>query len=1158
MLGVAVVALAALVGVVAYFLWPRPKPPELPGPGSPAYAEYARAFEVGTTALEIGKEDTAQQELTAAVETIPEEPAGWANRGILFLRKNQMEEAARDLNRAHQLAPDSPEIEALLGALAQKQGKFEEGVTHLRKAVQGRPQDLPSLYALAQLVAQAAAPGSDAECQRLMEEILRVQPNNLVALVERGQWAARSRDGAALRDTLDRLERLSAGWPADGREQRDRLEKVKKAAAGPLPGDVPDDLTILSNVLKRLPEYRRSAAAVNLSQLVVGEPLPQFLRLPPLRNTPAPPDLALVFAPAPLGPDKADLALPVWLTGEGSPALFVADARQVRQLGGPPLPFPSGPKAAPPTAHGVLPVDWDNDRRTDLLLAGAGGLRFWRQKPDGTFEDVSAKTGLGADVLGGDYFGAWAADIEADGDLDIVLSPRAGPPLVLRNNGDGTFKVIKPFAGVEAVRAFAWADLDNDGAPDAAMIDAQGKLHVFANERSGIFRAREGPAEVGRLVALTVADLDGDNVFDLALLRADGSLLRLSDRDRGRAWDSAAVGTWAAFPKDSQPGAVQLLAADLDNNGGIDLLAAGPTGARAWLNESAGKYVPLPAAITGRVFAAEDLTGTGRLDLLGLTPDGRPARWTNRGGRDYRWQDVRVVAKSGKEAGDQRINSFAVGGEAEVLGGLVVQKQLIRSPRTHFGLGEHSSVPALRFVWPNGAPQVEFNRPSNELVAVEQRLKGSCPFLFAHDGRQVRFVTDFLWSSPLGMYINGQDKGGFPQTQEWVKVRGDQLAARDGHYDLRVQANLWETHFFDYLALLVVDHPPGTEVFADERFFLTPTAPQVYLTTPPRPVARAWDHHGADVTDLVREIDGRHLDTCGRGRYQGVTNDHWVEVDLGDDAPREGPVWLLARGWIHPTDSSINVALGQGRHDTPRPLVLEVPDGKGGWKAAGPPLGFPAGKNKTVLVRLDGITGKGVTRRFRLRTNMEIFWDALHYAGGLDASQARQQRLAPVTAELRYRGILEMTQANASSPEVPVYDTVARAQRWRDLEGYYTRYGDVRELLAKVDDRYVIANAGDEILLKFAAPPGPPPGWKRDFIFVADGWEKDGDLNTAFSRTVLPLPAHDQKRYNRPPTVPEDDPVYKRFPDDWRKYHTRYVTPQDFERGLRLTRRPRP
>src|SRR5437763_16336748 len=104
-LGVAVLVLAGL-GVAAYFLWPRPKPPELPGPGSPAYAEYARAFEVGTAALEVDRPELALQNLSAAVERIPEEPAAWANRGIRSLRDTRLDEAAPDLQRAHELAPD--------------------------------------------------------------------------------------------------------------------------------------------------------------------------------------------------------------------------------------------------------------------------------------------------------------------------------------------------------------------------------------------------------------------------------------------------------------------------------------------------------------------------------------------------------------------------------------------------------------------------------------------------------------------------------------------------------------------------------------------------------------------------------------------------------------------------------------------------------------------------------------------------------------------------------------------------------------------------------------------------------------------------------------------------------------------------------------------
>ena len=187
---------------------------------------------------------------------------------------------------------------------------------------------------------------------------------------------------------------------------------------------------------------------------------------------------------------------------------------------------------------------------------------------------------------------------------------------------------------------------------------------------------------------------------------------------------------------------------------------------------------------------------------------------------------------------------------------------------------------------------------------------------------------------------------------------------------------------------------------------------------------------------------------------------------------------------------------------------------------------------------------------------MEIYWDALEYAEGLDAGQARQTDLIPETAELRHRGISLITRADRSSPELPDYDKLeSRSQYWRDLIGWYTRYGDVRELLEKIDDRYVIMNAGDEIALTFRAPADPPPGWKRDFIWVSDGWEKDGDFNTRFSQNgaAAAVPRHDRLRDAARPTGGR--PRLPRHPDDWKKYHTRYVTPYVFERGLssRLT-----
>jgi cytochrome c-type biogenesis protein CcmH/NrfG len=1173
------VLLFAVIGISAYFLWRHNQ--ALPGPGTSLYREYQRAFQVGVAALDAGREELARTNLQRAAALIPGEPAAWADLGLLSLRNNDLDHAAKDLQRAQKLAPGSGEIEALLGIFAEKQGRLAVAVGHYRAAAQKDPGDLASLYALAEAVSREGGPESGAEYQRLMEQILKRQPNNLPVLMQRAGAAFRRQDEAAFRATLDRLARLAPAWSPPSRTV---LDKVREDAAN-APNEVVQQLQILNNLLKAERGYARDNFAIRPQAGWLGTPVRQFLALQPPRSKPAAPDRNLAFKVEPLSnvdPAQGHVLDALWLmkekqraaliagTAQGGmvtrpsdlfePAILLADERTVRRVGAknPIADFPGGPKSIAPTRAGVLALDWDNDFRTDLLLAGAGGLRFWQQRSEGSFADVTDKTGLPADVLGGEYYGAWAADIEMDGDVDIIMARRSGAPLVLRNNGDGTFKALEIFSGLQDVRAFVWADLDSDGAPDAIFLDASGKLHVFANDRSGQFSRWQLPDDLGSFLALTAADVNADGSFDIVALRTDGALLRISDHDNRGSWRVAELVRWggAAAPA---LGSVAIHVQDLDNNGALDIIVASARDTNIYLADEHGQFAPLAAALPLQVMAVLDLDGDGRLDFLGLSAEGRPVRALNRGKTSYRWQELWPLANP--KAGDNRINSHALGGEIDVRCAQLLQKQRISAPMVHFGLGVHDSIDVARIVWPNGIPQWEFDVPADRLVTAAQRLSGSCPFLFTYDGSGMRFAGDFMWGTPLGMYVNGQNLGDFPQTTEWLKVPGNHLMPRGGYYDVRVHANLWETDYFDQLALMVVDHAPGTEIHVDERFFLAPTPPRLHVTTLATPVARAWDHDGQDVTELVSAIDGRYVDRCGRGRFQGVTRDHWIEVELGDEAPREGVLLLVARGWLHPTNSSINVALAQGKHELPRPLTLEIPDGQGGWRVAGAPLGFPAGKDKTMLIPLDGIDGPQVCRRFRLRTNMEIFWDFLGYATLLEVvgpdsrdGASRLVRLSrPVTAaaELRFRGTLEMSKKNDSSPEIPHYDKVIRGtQAWRDLTGYYTRFGDVRELLARVDDRYVIMNAGDEIALQFPVPAAPPPGWKRDFVWESDGWTRDGDLNTRFGSTVLPLPAHGLKADEHSPGRLEDDPVYRRFPGDWRTYHTRHVTGDVFARGL--------
>jgi hypothetical protein len=855
--------------------------------------------------------------------------------------------------------------------------------------------------------------------------------------------------------------------------------------------------------------------------------------------------------------EKWDYIGAVSLSGAGAPVVVTANAGEVHLSTGATFPFPGGSAHVPPSPESILPIDFNYDFRTDLVLAGAAGLRFLRQDDPTKFTDVTAQTKLAKAVIDASYTGAWAVDIEADGDLDIVLGSASGLPIVLRNNGDGSFQPIHPFAGVPGIRQFVWADLDGDGNPDASLIDSAGRLHFFHNERSGKFTEQPLPSSLGIVKAIAAADANHNSILDLLAVQSSGSVLCLSNTNG--AWNSREI---ARVPNSAQSldGEVRLRIADLDNNGAFDLLLAhvapanlrGSPGALVWLADEKGQFALLQGAqAPARVFDAADLTGEGHLDLLGLSAESQAIQAVNRGTRNYNWQVIRPRAH--QATGDQRINSFGIGGEIEIRSGLLVQKQPITGPQLHFGLGAQTGVEVARILWPNGTMRAEFALKADQEVVTEQRLKGSCPFLFAFNGSKMEFVKDAVpWGSAIGLRINNLGTARIAATEEWYKIGRDQLAAHSGFYDLRITGELWETYYYDSLALMAVDHPAGTEIFTDERFSVPPVKLAVTSVAPPQPVAHAVDDLGNDVTSTLHDLDGQYLDTFGRGQYQGVTRDHYFEIDLGDDALTDGPLWLIARGWLHPSDSSINVAIAQGSHERPHPLSLEVLGPHGGWVVARPDLGFPAGRNKICLIDLTGIFRPGMPHKLRLRTNLEIYWDQIQWARGLTGSPLKITRLAPATADLHYRGFSSINQANPSSPEIPDYNQLAgTAQRWRDLSGYYTRYGDVRELLAATDDRYVIMNAGDELSLRFPEQPPPPPGWVRDYVIAGDGWIKDGDYNSTYSQTVQPLPYHARTLYATAPGKLEDEWVYRHFPSDWQTYQTRYITPDAFRKALR-------
>ncbi len=1126
----------------------------LPPTSSKTYAEFVSAFYVGLAALQVGNDVRADETLAKATQLAPGEPAAWANWGILALRQRNFDPATQRLNRARELAPQNDRIYYLLGLLESNRGNSAEAIADLRKAVGINPQNLRASYELALEIERQGDPDSEAQFEQLMQQIVADRPDNLAALLELSRIAAKRGDTATLHATVDRIAALTAGFPPEIKEQ---LSALQSAANGPDPSTAATRTIFLRNVLMRVPQFRESLSVIKPAPGDEAQPFTHFLRLETPRSTPAPADLDLVYTPTAIAnPGNTSWAWigAVSLNGEGAPIIAEANAREVQLSSGAKFAFPGGGSATALSPESILAVDFNYDFKTDLVLAGAGGLRCMRQDNPTTFTDVTAQTKLPKAIIDGNYTGAWAVDIEADGDLDIVLGTSSGLPTVLRNNGDASFQPIHPFAGVSGIRQFVWADLNGDGNPDASLIDGSGRLHVFMNERQGYFAERAVPALLTSAKAIAAADVDRAGFLDLLAVLPSGEIERLSVTNG--SWNEALV-VQVPDAATNLSAEVRLLTADLDNNGAVDLLLAhvGPENGNIpliWLAKEDGNFALMnhPAA-TGRILDAADSNADGHLALLALTSSGQPQEFVSHSAKNYHWQIIRPRAK--QATGDQRVNSFGVGGEIEIRSALLTQKQTIKGPQLHFGLGEHTSTDVARIVWPNGSVSAEFALQADQQVLTEQRLKGSCPFLFAWDGKQMEFVKDAVpWGSALGLRINGLGTASIAATEEWYKIRGDQLVPHDGFYDLRITGELWETYYYDHLALMAVDHPAGTEIFTDERFVIPPAKLAVTTVATPQPIARAVDDNGNDVTETLRKLDGKYLDTFGRGQYQGLTRDHYVEIDLRDKLPSTGPLYLIAQGWLHPSDSSINVAISQGQHEPARPLSLEIPDGHGGWVVAKANLGFPAGRKKICLIDLTGVFRAGTPHKLRLRTNLEIYWDQIQWAQGMPDTQIRITPLTPSVADLHYRGYSVIDQPNASSPEIPNYNQLAATtQIWRDLIGYYTRYGDVRELLAKTDDRYVIMNAGDELSLRFPALSPPPAGWVRDYVIAGDGWIKDGDYNSTYSKTVQPLPYHTRRLYDTPPGRLEDEWVYRQHPEDWQTYQTRYVTPEHLENALR-------
>src|SRR4029434_3737708 len=138
-------------------------------------------------------------------------------------------------------------------------GRLDEAVMQLRRAVELDREGLRARFALADELQRLNTPEADAEALSLLDEIVRRAPNNLAALIERARIAARRRDEARLRTSLDVLRPLSSSWPQHALQQFKAFESAVKEKRF---DDVARATTFLRNVLAPVPAFRESLTAV--------------------------------------------------------------------------------------------------------------------------------------------------------------------------------------------------------------------------------------------------------------------------------------------------------------------------------------------------------------------------------------------------------------------------------------------------------------------------------------------------------------------------------------------------------------------------------------------------------------------------------------------------------------------------------------------------------------------------------------------------------------------------------------------------------------------------------------------------------------------------------------------------------------------------------
>ncbi len=1160
--------------------------------------EAYRANNLGVALLERYKPKEAAESFTRALQIRPDLLLARINLSIALYYLPDADGARREAEKALAQDGNAPQPHYLLGLIARAQNRFDDALAEFREVLKIDPADVATNVNVGQIYVQQK---KYTEAINAFRAAIAAEAYNQTALYNLGILLVRTgqkEEGQRLLQKFQQFRQNGAGTTI-GANYLEGGRYAEAVISTGIERDLVDkktpDVTFVDATESFMPPQARKAGRNQTPRTLYK--LPSLIEADKF-NEQKRDELVRAFAGGVMLFDfDGDGTLDLLDLGPDAPRLY-------QNVGGKFIDASEHCGALCEAKEGInigaVAGDYDNDGRPDVLVLryGPQTLSLYHNDGNGHFSEVTKSAGIPTYP----YLTVSAAfvDVDHDGDLDIFVgglidfnkpfkrheSGRAvsfpdgfagAPNLLLRNNGNGTFSDITAAAKVEGACAHAIAvvptDYDNNRDVDLLVVNYGAPPALYRNLRDGTFRdaahetGLDAPVKAfGKLSenhwqvnSALVGDFNKDGFPDFAFLYNDGSVVFAYSDGKGRF-------NLEGYPWIFQVGvpatnAAQLI--DYDNDGLLDIVELKGDGIHVIRNEGhkwrrigspkqdnlSDNANPLLAmTVTGRTLASGDLEGDGDIDLVFRSAKGALAVARNEGGNRNHSIKVnlhgRVSNRSGVEA------------KVEMRAGSLWQKletyAAYPAPAPAdviFGLGKRDKADAVRVLWPAGIVQAETDFPASAAVGAgkpapsfitlnitELDLKpSSCPYLFAWNGERFEFITDFMGGGEMG-YLEEPGRYNKPQPVEYVRIRGDQLKEKDGRYELRVTNELEEALFVDRLQLLVVTHPQGAEVYPNEGMSDPPKRFRLFITHNARPPLSAFDDKGKDMLDLVSRLDRRWPDNFELDRIRGYAEEHSLTLKLSESN------LLLLTGWTDYAWSSDNLAAAHSGK-TMKPPALQVKDKKGSWRTVIKDIGIPVGRPQTVTVDL---TGKFLSadREVRIVTNMRIYWDQILLAASDENSPAQITRLDPVRADLHWRGFSMETTPDGREPFGYDYQRVLFTSPWKTMTGRYTREGDVRELLLRSDDMFVICRPGDEISLSFDARalPALPAGWTRTFLLYADGFSKEMDINSASPDQVAPLPFHGMSRY--PYSWPEHYPGDAKHREYMQKYNTRVVASQ--------------